>query len=112
MSAATLTEEDVVVAISHSGVSSATIEVAAIAKEAGAKIITITNYSRCPLLKYSDVPLFTSSPETAFKTEALASRIAELAIIDSLFIGAVFKRYDEALSNMEKTRKALDSKKI
>ena len=112
MSAATLTEKDVVVIISHSGASSATLDVAAIAKDAGAQIITITNYSRCPLLKYSDIPLFTASPETEFKTEALSSRIAELVIVDSLFVGAVFKGYNKALLNMEKTRKALDSRKI
>jgi RpiR family transcriptional regulator, carbohydrate utilization regulator len=112
MSASILSPNDVVVAISHSGASSAILDVVSIAKEAGAKVITITNYSRSPLLNFSDVPLFTSSPETAFKTEALSSRIAELAIIDSLFIGAVFKRYDEALENMKKTRHALDSKKV
>ena len=112
MAASLLTEKDVLVAISHSGSSSTTIEVAAIAKEAGAKVITITNYSRCPILKYSDIPLFTASPETEFKTEALSSRIAELSIIDSLFIGVVLKNYDKALINMKTTRQALDSKKI
>ena len=112
MAASILSEKDVLVAISHSGASSTTIDVAAIAKESGAKVITITNYSRCPLLKYSDVPLFTASPETEFKAEALSSRIAELSIIDSLFVGVVLKNYDKALTNMKMTRQALDSKKI
>lgn len=112
MAAAVLTPDDVIVAISHSGSSSATIEALEIAKEAGAKIITITNYSRSPILKFSDVSLFTSSPETAFKAEALSSRIAELAIIDVLFVGVSFKKYDEAYANIKKTRRALDSKKI
>jgi DNA-binding MurR/RpiR family transcriptional regulator len=82
------------------------------ASRAGAKIITITDYNRCPILKFSDIHLFTSSPETAFKPEALSSRIAELSIIDSLFVGTVMKRYNEAFDYMKKTRSALDSKKI
>ena len=112
MSAATLGEGDVVVAISHSGASQATIEAVAYAKQSKATIITITDYSRCPILAYSDIPLFTSAFETTFKPEALSSRIAELSIIDALFIGTVMKRYDASYECMKKTRQALDSKKI
>jgi DNA-binding MurR/RpiR family transcriptional regulator len=112
MSAVTLGPGDVVIAISHSGASEATIEMVAFASKAGAKIITVTDYVRSPILKYSDIQLFTSSPETAFKPEALSSRIAELSIIDSLFIGTVMKRYEDSFAYMKKTRSALDSKKI
>lgn len=112
MSAVTLGEGDVVVAISHSGASESTIEMVDFAAQAGAKIITITDYARSPILKYSNVQLFTSSPETAFKPEALSSRIAELAIIDSLFVGTVMKRYEYSFDYIKKTRRALDSKKI
>lgn len=62
MSTVLVDKTDVVVIISHSGASKEILEMAKIVKSKGAKIITITNYSRCPLLKYSDVPLFTSSP--------------------------------------------------
>ena len=112
MSAVTLGPGDVVIAISHSGASEATIEMVEFASKAGAKIITITDYNRCPILKHSDVQLFTSSSETAFKPEALSSRIAELSIIDSLFVGTVMKRYTESFEYIKMTRAALDSKKI
>lgn len=112
MSAVTLGQGDVVIAISHSGASQATIETVSFAKHAGAKIITITDYNRCPILAYSDIPLFTSAFETAFKPEALSSRIAELSIIDALFIGTVMKRYDISFAYTKLTRGALDSKKI
>jgi RpiR family transcriptional regulator, carbohydrate utilization regulator len=102
----------VVILISHSGSSSAILEIASHLKKNGAKIITITSYSRCPLLKYADVSLFTSSPETAFKPEAVSSRIAGLTIIDSLFIGVSLKDYDTALANMQATRNVQASKKV
>ncbi len=110
--ATNLQENDVVIPISHSGASRDTIEIVKQSKNSGAKIISITDYCRCPLIKYSDISLFTSSSETAFKTEALSSRIAELTIIDALFIGCAYKQHDKALTNMKKTREALDSKKI
>ncbi|MGP1419501.1 MAG: MurR/RpiR family transcriptional regulator [Sphaerochaetaceae bacterium] len=112
MSSVLLQKGDVVIAISHSGASSVLLEIVYLARKKGAKIITITNYSRCPLLKYSDIPLFTSSPETAFKPEAVSSRIAELSIIDSLFIGVSLKQYDKALDYIQQTRNAQASKKI
>lgn len=112
MAASILSESDVIVAISHSGASNSVIEALEIARQSGAKIIAITNYSRSPILKYSDVHLFTASPETAFKSDALSSRIAELVILDTLFVGVSFKKYDESYNNILKTRKALDSKKI
>ena len=63
-------------------------------------------------MKKADIVLYTSSSETAFNSDALSSRIAELAIVDMLYVGVAFKKYDEAYNNIVKTRKALDSTKI
>lgn len=112
MVASVLGSGDVVVAVSHSGASQNIIEAIAIARKAGATVIALTNFGRSPILKYSDIHLFTSSQETAFKSDALASRIAELVILDTLFIGVSFKNYNQSWGNIRKTRKALDSKKI
>ena len=110
--ATNLEKNDVVIAISHTGASRDILEIIEQAKLSGTKVISITDYCRCPLLKLSDIALFTSSSETAFKTEALASRIAELTIIDTLFTSCAFKQHSKAIAYMQKTRKALDSKKI
>lgn len=112
MSAAILTDKDVVIAISHSGASKDILTSLEIAKQAGAKTIVITNYAKSPIIEMADVVLYTSSNETAFNSDALSSRIGELTIIDMLYIGVSFKRYDESYKNILKTRKALDSTKI
>ena len=83
-----------------------------IARQSGAKTIAITNYGKSPIVEKADVVLYTSSNETAFNSDALSSRIAELTIIDMLYIGVSYKRYDESYANILKTRKALDSTKI
>lgn len=112
MAASILGENDVLVAISHSGASTSIVESAQAARENGARIICITDYGRSPLQKCSDVHLHTSSVETAFKSDALASRIAELAIIDLLFIAVSYRSYDTAYANLQKTRRSLDGLKL
>lgn len=112
MSSSVLTERDVVIAISHSGASNGILSVLDVARQAGAKTIAITNYGKSPITKKADIVLYTSSSETAFNSDALSSRIAELSIIDMLYVGVAFKKYDESYENIVKTRKALDSTKI
>jgi RpiR family carbohydrate utilization transcriptional regulator len=112
MSATLLSEGDAVVAVSHSGQNKEVLEAIKLAKMGGASIISITNYGRSPITKVSDVVLFTSSPETAFKSDAISSRIAELVILDSLWAAIAFNDYDRAYKNIMKTRGATASKKL
>ena len=83
-----------------------------IARHAKASVIAITNYGKSPFCEMADVVLFTASAETAFQSDALSSRIAELAILDSLYIGTAFQDYDASYANITKTRNALDAAKI
>ena len=79
------TSEDVVFAISHSGSSRIIIDNVQLAKENGARIISLTSFGRSPLSKLADVCLFTASMETKYRILAISSRIAELTIIDSIY---------------------------
>lgn len=112
MSASVLSDKDVVVSISHSGASKDILTAMDIARQAGAKTVAITNFAKSPIVERADVVLYTSSNETAFNSDALSSRIAELTIIDMLYIGVSYKQYDDSYANILKTRKALDSTKI
>lgn len=77
--------EDVVVAISHSGSSKIIVDNVRMARENGAKIISLTSAGRSPLSKMADICLFTASMETKYRILAISSRIAELTIIDSIY---------------------------
>jgi DNA-binding MurR/RpiR family transcriptional regulator len=112
MSASLLEPGDVVIAVSHSGRNKALLYNLEIAKKAGASIIVLTNHAKSPILKYKDVVLFTESRETAFKSDALSSRIAELTIIDALFVGVAFLNYDKSQANIFKARIATVGKKV
>lgn len=85
MTAAYAAEGDVVFAISHSGSSRIVVDNVRLAKNNGAKVVTLTNIGRSPLSKSADVSLFTASQETKYRILAVSSRIAELTIIDCLY---------------------------
>lgn len=112
MSASLLGAGDVAVGISHSGGNKEILDALEIAKRNGAAVVAITNYGRSPIVKISDATLFTASGETAFKSDALSSRIAELVILDALWTAVAFRDYDAAYESIGKTREATASKKI
>ncbi len=101
---------DVAVGISHSGSSKDIIEALRIARSNGAKTICITNKGKSPILKESDIALFTSSPEIKYTILGLNSRIAALTVIDSLYSYIICHNKNSA-DAIEKTEFALKSKK-
>lgn len=112
-SAANLSSEDVAIAISHSGTTTDTIDALSQAHRAGATTVAITNHIRSPIVADADVVLRTSvseASETAFRSGAMASRIAELTIVDCLFIAVAQRRDGKALAALARTRDAVQSR--
>lgn len=112
MSASLVKEGDVVVGISHSGSNKDILEALKIAKEAGAITIGITGYGKSPLVKQADECLYTTSRETVFRTEALSSRLAQLSLIDLLYVAVSFRRQDETVGNIKKIRESISLKRL
>lgn len=111
IAASHLSENDVVIAVSHSGSSKDIIEALQIAKSHGATTIAITNSGKSPILRHADIVLATSADETQYNILALNSRIAQLAIIDALYFYIVYNRSAEALESIKETEHSLLSKK-
>lgn len=110
--AAQADEHVTVVTISHSGSTKETVEATRLAKEAGAKTIVITNYGKSPIQAYADVVLTTLASETMFRTEAMASRIAELTIIDALYVGVALANVERSLANIARSTEVLSLKRF
>jgi DNA-binding MurR/RpiR family transcriptional regulator len=110
---ASLTGPDVaVITISHSGSTHETVTATKLAREAGAATICITNFGKSPLLAFADIVLNTMARETQFRTEAMTSRIAQLAIIDALIACLSLATYDKALATIGKTFDVLSAKRF
>jgi RpiR family transcriptional regulator, carbohydrate utilization regulator len=98
--------------VSHSGSTHETLAATQLAKQAGATTICITNYGKSPLLAHADIVLTTMARETRFRTEAMTSRIAELAIVDALVASVSLSTYDLAVKCIAKTFDVLSIKRV
>ena len=96
-SAATLDSACVAVGVSHGGATADTAEFLRIARGAGAATIGITNFPASNVGEQSDIVLTTAARETSFRSGALGSRIAQLMVVDCLFIGVATATYDESM---------------
>ncbi|AGS24542.1 MurR/RpiR family transcriptional regulator [Rhizobium etli] len=104
--------QSVALTISHSGSTIETLLATKLAKEAGATTIVITNYGPSPLVEHADIVLNTLARETQFRTEAMASRIAQLAIVDTLIASLALADYERSVSTIGKTFDVLTTKRI
>jgi len=102
---------DVAIGISHSGATKDVVEALQAARGAGATTICITNFGRSPITRVADIHLFTASQETKFRTEPLVSRLAQMAVVDALFVGTALRNPDSAVRHMRNTERALIGKK-
>lgn len=109
--AATLHADDVAVGISHSGSSQCVVDALAVAKERGAKTVCMCTYGKSPITKVADYKLFTASEEVKYRVLSLSSRIAQLAIIDTLYIWICINQEEQSLATMKSIEKALEKTK-
>jgi DNA-binding MurR/RpiR family transcriptional regulator len=112
IAASSLTKDDVAFAISYSGGSRTTVQVMKAAKEAGATTICITKMNKSPLLKYTDINLFTATIDLTVGKDIISRRVADQAIIDALYLGVLTKSDQDCASFIRKTQKAIDYNKI
>ncbi len=102
-SAASLTTGDVAIGFSYSGETPETIEALATAAEQGAITISITKYGASTLADIAEISLFISSSEAGMRRGDMASRMAQLHLVDILFVGLVSEYFDEYVPRLERS---------
>lgn len=107
-SAAVLRPGDVAIAISHTGSTVDTVEALQEAAKAGATTVAMTNFPRSALARAADHVVTTAARETTFRSGAMSSRIAQLTLIDCLFIGVAQRNLDTADAALSSTRDAVE----
>ncbi len=105
--AALLRADGVAIGFSHSGRTRETIEFLRVARAGGATAIAITNGERNPISAGADLVLRTAVRETALRSGAMASRIAQLTLVDYIFVGVAQASYDESVEALRVTREAI-----
>ncbi|TVT30447.1 MurR/RpiR family transcriptional regulator [Amycolatopsis rhizosphaerae] len=111
-SAAVLRTGDVAIGVSHTGATTDTVEALRVAREHGATTVALTNFPRSPITEVADYVLTTAARETTFRSGATASRIAQLTVIDCLFIGVAQRHMEAASQALDATREAVGSHRL
>ncbi|MCR8636841.1 MurR/RpiR family transcriptional regulator [Paenibacillus radicis (ex Xue et al. 2023)] len=100
-SASNLTPDDLAIGISYSGETSETIAALKCASENGATTISLTKFGSNKLASLADISLFTSTLEEGMRRGDMASRIAQLHIIDILFVGLISEQFHDLVPRLE-----------
>ncbi|MCP4326265.1 MAG: SIS domain-containing protein, partial [Alteromonadales bacterium] len=96
-------EGDVIVLISHTGRTKALVEVARLARENDAFVIALTVHNS-PLADHSNLVLSMSVPEDTDIYMPMASRIAQLVLIDVLATGFTLRRGPKFRDNLKRVK--------
>jgi len=103
---------DVLVAISHSGQTRTLLDVVKVAANVGATIIAITNFPFSALAKRATFVLQTAVFSSYISGEVMSKRIAELCIIESLFVNFLIRQKDKYSEALKVANYALKMNKL
>lgn len=106
MSCMNSSEGDVVIFISHTGRTKSLVDIANIARENDATVIGITSEGS-PLAKACNYVLSLSVPEDTDLYMPMASRIAQLTLIDVLATGFTLRRGNKFRENLKRVKDTL-----
>lgn len=109
ITAAGVTEQDVVIGISYSGQSKDTVDVMKTAKKAGAQTICITNFRDSQISKWSDIVLC-SSQEQWMYGDSIFSRSTQIVLNDMIYMGLLAHNYKRCTDQLDKNSKLIKNK--
>ena len=107
MAASMMRPGDVAVVISNTGRTRSMLDVARMAREAGAKVIGITG-SSAPLVKSCDVALIVETLDNTNIYTPTISRIAALVVIDVLSTAVALRRKDDHVERFQRMKRNLN----
>lgn len=108
MHVANVTEKDVVFGISFSGNTYEVKRILELANKKGATTISLSRLGPSEVAEIASIPLRTSvSKEATFRSGATSSRLAQLHVIDILFMCVANELYDEVVDHLNETREAI-----
>lgn len=112
MSASVLGPGDVLLAMTHSGNSRDIVEAVTVARQRKVTTVVLTGFPHSPAAKAADICLYSICRETKYQTDALTSRIVQLAVIDTLYVAMTFANKERATASIHDTSVAAARKKL
>lgn len=90
--------------ISYSGETKEMLQIAGILQKNGTPVVAVTSCGENSLNRVADYNLFVTAKETVFRSGAMASRTAQLYIIDILYALYCSLHYDDTIKKIQQTR--------
>lgn len=112
MQAALAKPGDVILVLSISGAEDIMVDLVKTAHENGATIICVTNGLDSPITEYADVALYGAFRENFHYTGTVETRIAQMYILDCLFVIVSMMTMPNSLDCLEKTTQVLETARI
>jgi len=109
--ATSLTDHDVALVVSHTGRTEASLTVAQQAQRQGATVVGITSSLNSPLAEIADVALVAATGETTFRTGTMASRIAQISVIDAVYVALANRQFVQAGERLEFVNSLLEARR-
>ena len=111
MSAVTLSDQDVVVAISQSGRTKDLLHSVELAQQHGARVVCLTP-ANTPLSLAADLPIHINIEEDTEQFTPMTSRIAHLMIIDMLAVAVTQRRGPEFAAHLNAIKRSIKSLRL
>ncbi|QTX05618.1 MurR/RpiR family transcriptional regulator [Agromyces archimandritae] len=102
----------VAIGISDSGLTVETNQMLDLARSRGATTVAITNYPDSPLGAAADHVLTTSARESRYRTGAMASRLAQMAVVDFVVVRLLQGDFDRASELLRRTYDAVQEHRL
>ncbi|MFF2632769.1 MurR/RpiR family transcriptional regulator [Microbacterium sp. NPDC058021] len=102
----------VAIAVTHTGQTLEANQVLAVARERGATTVAITNHPDSPIADVADHLLVTSARESRYRTGAMSSRLAQMAIVDFVVVRLLQREMDRAGELLRRTYDAVQAHRL
>ena len=109
--ASQLRPRDVLVAVSHTGQTRTLLDVVGEARKTGATVVAITNFPRSALAQQADHVLQTAVFTSYISGEIMSKRVAQLCIVESLFVNFLMRRKGPYTAQLAASNEALKTNK-
>lgn len=103
MSAATMEKEDVAVIFSYSGATRDIVEIAKLAKDSGATVISVTRFQKSALTEFTDILLLCGANVGSLQKGSTSAEISQLFLVDIMYTEYYRRHFEKCSRILEKT---------
>ena len=110
MSAATMEKEDVAVIFSYSGATRDIVEIAKLAKDSGATVISVTRFQKSALTEFTDILLLCGANVGSLQKGSTSAEISQLFLVDIMYTEYYRRHFEKCSQILEKTSLAISDR--